>query len=290
VTLFSRRRFAAPLALALAFAVTGCAGDDPPADEATEDTARAEVPETVIEASDYAFTIPDGIAAGLNKIVLRNSGKEPHHAQLARLNDGVTLEQFQAELQKGPGGALPLITLAGGAMTAAPGAESSAIVPLAEGQYVALCFIEGEDHVPHLAKGMVQPFTVGAAGDAEIQSPVADATIEMVDFGFQAQEVEPGAQIVEFINTGEQPHETAIVAIPAEQSDAVDAWLAQPTEQLPLPPMTVGGIQAMVPGMTGFSTVEFEAGSSYLLVCFVPDSGTGKPHFQLGMAERIDVS
>lgn len=287
MTLMTRRRLAALLALALALVVTGCADDT--ADDAGEDMGRAEPAEVVIEASDYAFTVPDGITAGLTKVVLRNNGKEPHHAQLARLNDGVTLEQFQAELQKGPGGALPLVSLVGGAMTAAPGGESAAVVPLGEGQYVTLCFIEGEDHVPHLAKGMVQPFTVGAAEEGEIQSPEADATIEMVDFGFRTGDIAAGEQTVEFMNGGEQPHETVIVAIPQEQSDAVDAWLAQPTEQLPLPPMAVGGIQAMMPGMSGFSDVAFETGSSYLLVCFVPDSGSGKPHYQLGMAKRVDI-
>lgn len=276
------------LALALAVSLTACAGDD--AGDETDETAKADVPRVVVQAEDFTFTVPDGITAGLTEIVLQNNGAEPHHAQLARLNDDVTLEQFQTALQQGPGAALPLVALAGGAMTAAPGAESSATVPLAEGQYVALCFIEGADQVPHLAKGMVQPFTVGPAAEGEVASPEADATITMEDFGFQAGEIAAGEQTIEFTNGGAQPHETAIIAIPGEQSDAVDAWLAAPTEEPPLPPMTEGGIQAMAPGMSGFSTVNFAAGSSYLLLCFVPDSGSGKPHFQLGMAKRVDIS
>jgi len=277
------------LTLALAVSLTACAGDDDTGNEPDE-TAKADAPRVVIQAEDFKFTVPDGITAGLTEIVLQNNGAEPHHAQLARLNDGVTLEQFQGALQQGPDAALPLVAMAGGAMTAAPGAESSAIVPLAEGRYVALCFIDGADHVPHLAKGMVQPFTVGPAAEGEIKSPEADATVTMVDFGFQPGEVAAGEQTIEFVNGGAQPHETAIIAIPGEQSDAVDAWLAAPTAQPPLPPITLGGIQAMVPGMSGFSTVDFVAGSSYLLLCFVPDNKSGKPHFELGMAKRVDVS
>lgn len=269
--------------------MTACAGDDDSGDKPDE-TAKADVPRVVIQAEDFKFTVPDGITAGLTEIVLQNKGTQPHHAQLARLNDGVTLEQFQTALQQGPGAMLPLVALSGGAMTAAPGAESSATVPLAEGQYVALCFVEGEDHVPHLAKGMVQPFTVGPAAEGEVASPKADATVTMEEFAFQPDGIAAGEQTIEFTNGGTQPHETAIIAIPDEQSDAVDAWLAQPTDQPPLPPMTEGGIQAMAPGLSGFSTVNFTAGSSYLLLCFVPDSGSGKPHFQLGMAKRIDVS
>lgn len=287
------RTLRALLAFALILSLTACSSDEDSGDGGAEDeagTARAEVPQLVIEADDFSFTVAEGATAGLTEVVLRNSGAEPHHAQLARLNDGVTVEQFQTALQGGPDGALPLVALTGGAMTAAPGAETSATVPLAEGQYVALCFIESEDQVPHLAKGMVQPFTVGPAGEGEIESPAADATVTMMDFGFDTTGISAGEQVIEFTNDGQQPHETAIIAIPQEQSDVVDAWLEQPSEQLPLPPMTAGGIQAMAPGMSGFSTVAFEAGTSYLLVCFVPDSGSGKPHMQLGMANRLDVS
>ena len=59
-----------------------------------------------IEATDYAFNAPDIIPGGLVTLQLRNTGSEPHHAQLMRLNTGVTVDQFLAALAQGPGPAL----------------------------------------------------------------------------------------------------------------------------------------------------------------------------------------
>jgi len=44
------------------------------------------------------FTSPDTFAGGIVRIRLNNTGKESHHAQLVRLNDGVTIPQFQSAL------------------------------------------------------------------------------------------------------------------------------------------------------------------------------------------------
>jgi hypothetical protein len=45
---------------------------------------------------------------------MRNIGQEAHHAQIVRLNTGVTLDQFTAALRQGEGPALALVSLAGG--------------------------------------------------------------------------------------------------------------------------------------------------------------------------------
>ena len=52
--------------------------------------------ELTIVASEYAFEVPEEIPAGTVSIRLENTGQEPHHAQLVRLNDGVTMDQFMA--------------------------------------------------------------------------------------------------------------------------------------------------------------------------------------------------
>jgi hypothetical protein len=63
--------------------------------------AAPAIPTVAIGAADYSFTAPDGISGGLTRLQLTNTGKEAHHAQLVRLNDGVTVQQFQAALQQG---------------------------------------------------------------------------------------------------------------------------------------------------------------------------------------------
>ncbi|MBI2935460.1 MAG: hypothetical protein HYY31_01405 [Chloroflexi bacterium] len=56
-------------------------------------------PEVSIKAADYSFALPDSVAGGITRIRLDNTGKESHHAAFARLNDGVTFQQFQGTLQ-----------------------------------------------------------------------------------------------------------------------------------------------------------------------------------------------
>jgi hypothetical protein len=60
----------------------------------------AQIPQITIKAADYAFDAPAQIEAGLVTITLVNDGREPHHAQIIRLNDGVTLEQLQTAFRK----------------------------------------------------------------------------------------------------------------------------------------------------------------------------------------------
>lgn len=65
-------------------------------------TQPAQIPKVVVKAMEYAFEAPDQIEAGLVSITLDNAGHEGHDVMLARLNDGVTLEQFETALQQDP--------------------------------------------------------------------------------------------------------------------------------------------------------------------------------------------
>src|SRR5918998_659791 len=62
-------------------------------------------------AKDYSFTAPAQVAGGWVTIAFENQGREAHHAQLMRLNDGVTLNQFQATMHDNPPAVLSLVTL-----------------------------------------------------------------------------------------------------------------------------------------------------------------------------------
>jgi len=42
------------------------------------------------------------------------------------------------------------------------GVAASAYSTLTPGTYELVCFVQGADHVPHVAKGMLMPFRVGA--------------------------------------------------------------------------------------------------------------------------------
>jgi hypothetical protein len=47
-----------------------------------------------VSGLDFAFDSPDTLETGYQTLTFTNTGQEPHHLQLARLNDGVTVEQY----------------------------------------------------------------------------------------------------------------------------------------------------------------------------------------------------
>ncbi|RIK40265.1 MAG: hypothetical protein DCC55_15670, partial [Chloroflexi bacterium] len=150
--MFSHKKvlFAVVALLLMSLALSACG-----AVSASRVVEEAQIPQVTIKTTDFAFDAPAQIEAGLVSITIVNEGEEPHHVQLARLNDGVTLEQFQAALQQGPDAAAPLLTWAGGPGIVDSGSEQMVTVQLDTGQYVLLCFVPDHNGAPHIALGMV---------------------------------------------------------------------------------------------------------------------------------------
>jgi hypothetical protein len=239
------------------------------------------IPVIVIKAHDFLFEGLSKLEAGLVTFRLTNDGQEPHHAQLARLNDGVTMEQLQQALQESEQAAFALVTLAGGPGAIDPGQSTEVTVDLAPGQYVVLCFIPGADGVPHLAKGMIGAFEVSGTKSAAAE-PKADQTITLKDFTFDMPaEFKAGVHTWHMVNDGPQPHEIALIRL-AEGKTLEDAgaWFAAPSG--PPPYTLVGGFQAFMAGATGWLTIDLKPGD-YVALCGIPDPASGKPHMELGM-------
>jgi uncharacterized cupredoxin-like copper-binding protein len=273
--------------LAMAMVLGACSG----ASAATRAPNGAAIPEISIEAADYSFEAPAQIEAGLVKLNLVNNGQEPHHAQLARLNEGTTMDQFLGALQQGPEAAFPLITFVGGPGLLDAGFSQQVTLDLIPGQYVLLCFMESHDGMPHLAKGMIKPLEVVATSEeAEVSSPQpkADATIKLMDFSFVLPaEIKAGEQVWEVVNEGPQIHEIMIVKLAEDKGVAdVQSFLQSPHGA---PPFTnLGGFQALTPGETGWLNLNLEPGE-YAALCHVPDPASGHAHTQLGMVMPFTV-
>lgn len=140
-------------------------------------------PTITVVGTDYHFgglptTVPVGTVLGFD-----NQGNELHELILARKNDGVT--QSWEELLALPGdAALQYVSMVGDGMPlfAGPGQQAEGTLTLAqEGEYIALCFVpQGMTELPtdpaasldpalasappHFMLGMIQTFTVTAAG------------------------------------------------------------------------------------------------------------------------------
>ncbi|MFO7546203.1 MAG: hypothetical protein R6W77_12000, partial [Trueperaceae bacterium] len=158
-----------------------------------------------ITGSDYAYTGPDTVQAGFARVTFTNAGGEPHHVQIARLNDGVTPEQALQALQQDPGAALALVELVGGVGVILPGQSQTAVMDLSRpGTYIELCLVPDADGVPHFVHGMTRFFEVTAASAEVVQPDIeADLIVRMVDFGYDLPaEVSAGRQVWEVVNDG----------------------------------------------------------------------------------------
>jgi hypothetical protein len=283
-------------------------------DATPEDPAAAlglEYPELQLVATDHAFEIVGQAAAGPTLVSLVNNGAEPHHAQLMLLAEGQTFETLQAAMSQSPDAVFGLGQFVGGPSSADPGGQAQAILDLAAGQYVALCFVAGADGVPHLAKGMVQAFEVAEATAGAAAAPQAAGTVVMRDMAFELPaQVAAGPQVWEVVNEGPQPHEIALLklapGLTAEQALAIfggppaspdaghemaspESAGAPPAADGPPPFTAAGGMQALAAGLRGWAVLDLEPGD-YLAVCFVPDPASGQPHVALGMVASFTVA
>ncbi len=119
-------------------------------------------------ATDYAFDAPAQIPAGAITMRLTNQGKELHHAQLIKLEEGKTVEDV-LKLVKNPGPLPRWIKFVGGPNAdRARAAGGGDVTDSRQGKYAYVCVIPGADGVPHLAKGMIRAF--------EVTGPAAAAT------------------------------------------------------------------------------------------------------------------
>jgi uncharacterized cupredoxin-like copper-binding protein len=282
--------------LALAGVLAGCRSDRPAADAtptagATASPAPAPAPEpaaVTVTATDYKLDLPSSIPAGAVAIHLVNHGKELHQAQIVRLEDGKTVADLEKAMK--PDAPMPSwMKFVGGPNGIAPGQEATSTTSLTPGRYAALCLIPSPDGVPHLMKGMIQPFEV-TAGDGATALPAASDTVTMADYSFQSSRpLTPGHHTILVMNAGPQPHEMVVLRLaPGKTVKDFATWATTGGMKGPPPAMPLGGVGVIEKGASGVFSVDLPPGD-YGLICFVPDSKDGKLHLDHGMTKLIKV-
>lgn len=239
-------------------------------------------------AKDFSYDLPPQLDAGLTKIVFKNQGAEPHHAQFARIKDDVTNEQLAAALQQGPDAALPLVTLPGGPAVIDPGQSEEVTINLTPGRYVVLCFVTSHDGVAHAAKGMVSMAEVVDSKARPAATPKADLVITLRDFAFDMPaELHAGQQTWRVVNEGPQPHELSLIKLAEGKTlDDVMAFMQNPMGE---PPFTdAGGMQGLDKGNVGYVSINLQPGS-YVALCFIPDPASHQAHAEMGMIKAFTV-
>jgi hypothetical protein len=232
--------------------------------------------------------MPDTLPAGLTTFQLVNGGQEPHHAVLVRLTEEHPMADVMAAIESPTPPAW--VQLGAAPNAAAPGDSTNTTTILEPGHYLLLCFIPSPDGTPHVAKGMMKEFHVTGAVPADAALPATDVTITLKDYEFVlSTPLTAGTHTIRVENAGPQWHEVGIERL-AEGKTMADyqAWAAAP--QGPPPTRPMGGVIGPAPGGRPATFTVTLAPGTYLLTCFVPDSGDQKPHVAHGMLQEIVIN
>jgi uncharacterized cupredoxin-like copper-binding protein len=261
-------------------------------------------PEVVITAADYHLDLPASIPGGLTRLTLNNEGPSTHHAMFLRVNEGATLTDLEAALTQPDLGPVFAVSTSFGGPEVNPGRQATVIMDLQPGQYMVICLIPDAVGMPHFLMGMQTPVEVTAATGAS-STPVADGTVELIDFGFgqMPMQVTPGRHVWKVTNSGQQLHEFLVMrqdpgvtfaqvqAFLQPAPEATPGALVEATPEAvarPEPFGIIGGAAPMSPGQTTWSVLDLEAGEHFV-ICFLPDPASGAPHFALGMLMPFTV-
>jgi len=239
-------------------------------------------------ATDYHFSGPSQIPAGLTAFRLENHGKELHHLVIARLDQGRTLDSLLA-LLKHPGPTPAWLHFVGGPNATEPGAESDASTVMQPGHYAVICFIPTAAGVPHVAKGMINSLEVTPSTGPEATATEPDLVIKLTDYQFDlSAPLTPGKHAIRVENDGPQTHEVVLAQfLPGKSLKDLEAW-EKAGEKGPIPAKFLGGYSPLDKGESGEFAVTLEPGN-YVLLCFVPDAKDGKVHLVHGMVKPIKV-
>ena len=268
-----------------------CGDDDEPTVEDNRDAEAATgLTEVRFEADDFSYSMPKEIKGGYVEFTMENVGKELHIAAFARIADGKTFADVTKDLSSPTPPADPSSHEVGGIASTSPGSTSNVALALEPGTYYVVCFIPSADGVPHVAKGMVQPFEVTESADAPPDLPAVDVTMTAVDFSYEsADELVAGEQVVELDNEGSQGHEITLLEFAEGKGPAdLQAFFDNPTGP---PPATFFGGPFIGEGLTArWTTPPLAAGRSYFFMCLIPDPADGVPHALKGMVLPVTVT
>jgi hypothetical protein len=249
-----------------------------------------------LTATEYTFSVPATVPAGLTKVTLRDDGVLAHQADLLKLDAGVTDATIEAALRKSAEGYVGLATLEGGPGGIPAGTTGTAWVNLQAGSYVVACFLRGGSATGpnHAMLGMVQPLTV-TAGTSSRKPPASSGQVTLLDHemslpaGF-------GRGVYRVVNAGTQDHELDILALtPGKTVADFAAYMrkaetgALPHGPAAAPPFhNAGGFSAVTVGGGGWVDLDLPAGT-YVATDFIPNIHTGIPDVAQGMLATFEV-
>jgi hypothetical protein len=283
----------------LLFAALGCEDGDTaetlPA--SAEEAASPQIPgsrSVAVTIRDFAFEMPDTVAAGWVTLEADNAGQQEHFVYVYRLPEGKTFAQYQEEAlvpfgrvfteyatgelnraeaerafkEQMPGWFFTEVTPVGGVALLEPGEAARSTVRLEPGEYVAECYVKTPEGRWHTELGMMKPFTV-VPGAADAPAPAADVRVRLTNYAIEVDgEFSAGTQVVS-VEAVEDPdgfmkHDLNLFRLEDGQETAEIVewmdWMEEGQFQAPGPGHSLGGMEHLKAGLTGYVHLDLPAG------------------------------
>jgi hypothetical protein len=114
-----------------------------------------------------------------------------------------------------------------------------------------------------------------------------DVEMKLSDYAFETPTaLTAGQHMIRVENSASQAHEVFVVRLaPGKTAKDLVNWVEKMQGPPPAEPM--GGVTGLATGGHAFFPVKFEPGSTYALLCFLPDAKDGKPHVAHGMVKEF---
>lgn len=247
-----------------------------------------------VTAKDFEFEAPAEIPSGWTTIRFVNAGEQEHFVLLWRLPEGRTFAEYRrgavdaftrvwdryasgeldrAGAERALGSEIAEwffteVKPAGGVGLTEAGRTSRATVHLEPGGYVMECYVKTPQGTWHTNRGMLRPLTVTAeAGGGSPPEPDAELTLSNYRIAVSG-ELRAGTRTVA-VRVADDPegfvmHDVNLVRL----DDGADLqelvrwmdWMDLDGFRSPAPGRSLGGVEHMPAGSTGYMTVELEPG------------------------------
>lgn len=265
-----------------------------PADRG-QDEAAAGADVVEITAEDFEFEAPEAIPSGWTTVRFENASDEQEHFFLLyRLPENKTFADYRSaifrpfmkvynrydageltreETMEALGEELPAwffeeAEASGGAALTEAGRTSQVTLHLEPGTYAMECYVKTPEGTFHNDRGMLRELTV-TEDSTGARPPEADAELTLSNYEIATSgELEAGTSTVAVhvadTPEGLLPHDVNLFRLEdGTATDEIVAWMDwMDLEQFraPAPGVSVGGVEHLTAGATGYTTLELEPG------------------------------
>lgn len=223
-----------------------------------------------ITSPGMSYSVSGPLKPGVGAITFKNVDDVSHMMAVARLKDGVTVEQVKTALNKSQDEATKLFAdspdnaVYGTPAPVGPGRSTTVTaIDLKAGTYGLVCFFSDDKGVPHFKMGMVSELKV--AGTPATEKPKTVGTISIDDKATVLPAGFAGKGTFLVTNTGTAPHAISIARLePGTSLEQYSGSVGQATNGNKSIDMKGGvlngGVDELKPGQSAYLTLNLGKG------------------------------